>query len=49
MEIKSPRENPDAVIIDVREADEWRLRLLPWHEAPRKWLQEPIDEAPAAR
>jgi uncharacterized protein (TIGR02246 family) len=37
------------VIVAVREGGEWRIRLLTWNDDPRNWLQEPIDEAPAAQ
>lgn len=31
------------VIIAVRHAGDWRIRLLTWSDDPRKWLQENID------
>lgn len=37
------------VIVAVREGDEWRIRLLTWNDDPRKWIQAPIGEAPAAQ
>ena len=37
------------VIVAVREGEEWRIRLLTWNDDPRKWIQAPIGEAPAAQ
>ena len=37
------------VIIAVREGGEWLIRLLTWNDDPRKWLQEPINEASPAQ
>ena len=30
------------VMIAVRQADAWRIRMLTWNDDPRKWIQEPI-------
>lgn len=33
------------VIVAVRVAAGWKIRLLTWNDDPRKWLSEPIDDA----
>ena len=32
------------VLIAVRTADGWRIRMLTWNDDPRQWQQEPIDD-----
>ncbi|MDH3628751.1 MAG: nuclear transport factor 2 family protein [Acidobacteriota bacterium] len=32
------------VLVAVKRAEEWRIRLLTWNDDPREWLQEPIKQ-----
>jgi uncharacterized protein (TIGR02246 family) len=36
--------NGNYVIVAVRAADRWQIRLLTWNDDPRTWMEEPLDD-----